>query len=67
MNSKRFEYTHKDIPYLKKDIVFRSFFTILARIKLTDIQETIDNIVARQKAENAPVIEFKEAFSISST
>jgi len=30
------------------------------RIKITDIQETIDEIVARQKAENAPVIEFKE-------
>ena len=24
MNSKRFEYTHKDIPYLKKDIVFNT-------------------------------------------
>lgn len=29
------------------------------RIRIADIQETIDNIVARQKAENAPVIEFK--------
>ena len=29
MNSKRFEYSNKDIPYLKKDIVYRSFFTIM--------------------------------------
>ena len=30
------------------------------RIKIEDIQSTIDDIVARQKAENAPRIEFKE-------
>ncbi|MBQ8615635.1 MAG: class I tRNA ligase family protein, partial [Clostridia bacterium] len=35
------------------------------RIKIADIQETIDNIVARQKAENAPVIEFKEVEPIT--
>ena len=29
MNSKRFEYTHKDIPFLKKDIVYRTFFILL--------------------------------------
>ena len=29
MNSKRYEYTHKDIPYLKKDIFFRALFAIL--------------------------------------
>lgn len=29
MNSKRFEYTNKDIPYLKRDILFRTVFTVL--------------------------------------
>ena len=29
MNSKRFEYTHKDIPYLKKDIIHRAFFAVM--------------------------------------
>lgn len=29
MNSKRFEYTHKDLPYLKKDIVYRTCFIVL--------------------------------------
>ncbi|MBQ8615765.1 MAG: hypothetical protein IJ415_04290, partial [Clostridia bacterium] len=29
MNSKRFEYTNKDIPYLKRDIVFRTIFSVL--------------------------------------
>ena len=27
MNSKKFEYVHKDIPMLKKDIIFRTLFT----------------------------------------
>ena len=35
------------------------------RIKIEDIQVTIDDIVARQKAENAPVIEFKEVEPIT--
>jgi len=30
------------------------------RVRMEDIKETIDNIVAKQKAENAPTIEFKE-------
>lgn len=29
MNSKRFEYTNKDIPFLKKDIVLRTVFAAL--------------------------------------
>lgn len=29
MNSKRFEYTHKEIPQLKKDILFRTVFAVL--------------------------------------
>jgi len=32
MNSKRFEYTNKDIPYLKKDIFMRTFFAVLLLI-----------------------------------
>ena len=35
------------------------------RIKFEDIKPTIDEIVARQKAENAPVIEFKEVEPIT--
>ena len=35
------------------------------RIRIEDIQSIIDEIVAKQKAENAPVIEFKEAEPIS--
>ena len=35
------------------------------RIKFEDIKPTIDDIVARQKAENAPVIEFKEVEPIT--
>ncbi|MBQ7880266.1 MAG: methionine--tRNA ligase [Clostridia bacterium] len=35
------------------------------RIKFEDIKPTIDEIVAKQKAENAPVIEFKEAEPIT--
>ena len=35
------------------------------RIRYEDIKPTIDDIVARQKAENAPVIEFKEAEPIT--
>ena len=35
------------------------------RIKFEDIKPTIDEIVAKQKAENAPVIEFKEIEPIS--
>lgn len=35
------------------------------RIKFEDIKPTIDQIVARQKAENAPIIEFKQADLIS--
>ena len=31
------------------------------RVSMQDIQPTIDEIVAKQKAENAPVIEFKQA------
>ena len=31
------------------------------RVRMQDIQPTIDEIVAKQKAENAPVIEFKQA------
>ena len=29
MNSKKFEYQHKDIVHLKRDIIFRSLFSIL--------------------------------------
>ena len=29
MNSKRFEYLNKDVPFLKKDITFRLFFALL--------------------------------------
>ncbi|MBQ9795752.1 MAG: hypothetical protein IJW36_02165 [Clostridia bacterium] len=29
MNSKKFEYTNKDIPYLKRDITFRTIFSAL--------------------------------------
>ncbi len=35
------------------------------RIKMADIQEIINNIVEKQKAENAPVIEFKEVEPIT--
>ena len=35
------------------------------RIKFDDIKPTIDEIVAKQKAENAPVIEFKEVEPIT--
>ncbi len=35
------------------------------RIRYEDIKSTIDEIVARQKAENAPVIEFKEVEPIT--
>lgn len=35
------------------------------RIKMQDIQPIIDDIVAKQKAENAPAIEFKEVDPIS--
>lgn len=35
------------------------------RIKIADIQSKIDEIVARQKAENSPAIEFKQAELIS--
>ena len=35
------------------------------RIRMQDIQPTIDEIVAKQKAENAPTIEFKEMPAIS--
>lgn len=35
------------------------------RIKMQDIQPIIDDIVAKQKAENAPAIEFKEVEPIS--
>ena len=35
------------------------------RIKFEDIKPTIDEIVAKQKAENAPVIEFKEVEPIT--
>ena len=35
------------------------------RIKFEDIKPIIDDIVAKQKAENAPVIEFKEVESIT--
>ena len=35
------------------------------RIKIQDIQSTIDEIVAKQKAENAPTIEFKEVQPIT--
>ena len=35
------------------------------RIKMADIQEIINNIVEKQKAENAPVIEFKEVEPIN--
>ena len=35
------------------------------RIKFEDIKPTIDDIVAHQKAENAPVIEFKEVEPIT--
>ena len=35
------------------------------RIKFEDIKPTIDKIVAKQKAENAPVIEFKEVEPIT--
>ena len=31
------------------------------RVRMEDIKETIENIVAKQKAENAPIIEFKQA------
>ncbi len=29
MNSKKFEYTNRDLPYLKKDIIFRTIFAVL--------------------------------------
>ena len=35
------------------------------RVRMEDIKDTIDEIVAKQKAENAPVIEFKEAEPIT--
>lgn len=35
------------------------------RVRMEDIKEKIENIVAKQKAENAPVIEFKEAEPIT--
>ena len=35
------------------------------RVRIEDIQSRIDEIVARQKAENAPVIEFEEMAPIT--
>jgi hypothetical protein len=57
MNSKRFEYVHKDIPMLKKDILFRTLFGAMFLAVFVPTTKQAALIYIAPKVVNNEVIE----------